>query len=233
MQNFSSFRCYSTATLFERVLDIGSGDNPHPRADVILDSNFSNEHRWGNLKREKPLVLGHVEQLPFRTKAFDVALCFHVLEHVRDPIKAASEFERVAWRGICEVPTLYGDVLFQPYSGHRWVFARSGDGLIYADHPGELSRFSTVETTLFLLRRNYLFQAAFLADRAAFRTRIHWNVTFPIRKVQLEDIIRAYVVAINDTNQSGAIKETILRMLGYVLDLGAAGLRRGIRRIVR
>ena len=54
-------------------------------------------------------VLGPAEELPFRDAVFDGALCLNVLEHVRDPFRAAREIARVMKpdaRLYCVVPFL-------------------------------------------------------------------------------------------------------------------------------
>jgi SAM-dependent methyltransferase len=232
MSDFSSYRCHSTALLSDLVLDIGSGDNPHPRADVILDLSQSDEHRWAALRLDSRLVFGDVENLPFRNKEFDVALCFHVLEHVRDPVRAVREIQRVARRGICEMPTLYGDLFFQPYFGHRWVFARDGAQLIFAQHPVSIACIETVETTLFLLKHNRLFRAAFLADTQAFRVRFHWSDTIPIKEVSLAEVVDAAATSIKSAGEAGAITETLSRFYSYTLDRSSAAWRRAFRKVI-
>jgi SAM-dependent methyltransferase len=60
-------------------------------------------------------VLGVAEVLPFRDGAFDAVLSIAVLEHVRDPFRAAAEIVRVLKPGgklICAVPFL------QPLHGY-------------------------------------------------------------------------------------------------------------------
>ncbi len=226
--NFSSYRCSSGASLLDRVLDIGSGDNPHPRADVYLDSSLSDSNRWGPLRRDCNLILGELESLPFRDKSFDIALCFHVLEHVNDPIKAAGEIQRVAKRGIIEMPTLYSDLLFQPFEHHRWIFARDGNDVIFSPHPIQLTNINSTESTLALLRCNKLFRAAFLADEAIFRVRHHWQDTIRLRQSSFEEVCQASKLAVQNCRED-AFMQTLRRLGGYFSDVGCAKLRQVFR----
>lgn len=68
------------------VLEVGAGGNPYPRANVLLDAMESTiERNEYNLIKDRPLVLGLCEELPFKDKAFDFIIASHVLEHTSDP----------------------------------------------------------------------------------------------------------------------------------------------------
>lgn len=105
------------------VLDIGSGDKPFWRADVIVDKYLKDDqqrHSGSMLyDKNKIFVEGDVERLPFKDKTFDFVICAHLLEHVENPDKALSEIIRVAKKGYIEVP--FGIVdLFAPFPPHLW-----------------------------------------------------------------------------------------------------------------
>jgi len=118
-------------TRTDLVLDIGSGNDPHPRADILLDFKFENIDRPFELVRDdRPLLIANVEALPFKDKTIDFAICSHVLEHIHKPQKALDEIARVAKAGyietpsenmqkICDVPT------------HKWFIRREGNKLIF------------------------------------------------------------------------------------------------------
>jgi SAM-dependent methyltransferase len=79
----------------ELVLEIGSGDRPNPRSDVLLDRYIDdNTERGGNLKIDRPLIVADAEQLPFKDGAFDYIVCFHILEHMPDPARLVREPDR-------------------------------------------------------------------------------------------------------------------------------------------
>ena len=91
------------------VLDVGSGDKPSWRADVLLDRYAGAEHAAQRSGRaaarvSRPLFDADAADMPFRDDAFDYAICSHVLEHVWDPAAVAAELSRVARAGYIEVP---------------------------------------------------------------------------------------------------------------------------------
>src|SRR5437870_3247712 len=77
------------------VLDVGSGSNPHPAADILLERYIDTKHRYDQLVADRPIVLGDACKMPFRDKAFDYIIAFHVLEHVRTPETFLKELVRV------------------------------------------------------------------------------------------------------------------------------------------
>lgn len=101
------------------VLEVGSGGNPYARANVLLDAfEVTRQRHWVPLKADRPTVLGFVEHLPFRDKAFDFIIASHVLEHSADPAGFLGELQRVGRAGYIEVPDALMERLI-PYSDHR------------------------------------------------------------------------------------------------------------------
>jgi len=93
----------------ELVVDIGGGDQPHWRADVIVDKfpegdRASQRFLGGSMSPDRPVFVVDAGDLPFRTGTFDYAVCSHTLEHVPDPKAAVEEMCRVAKRGYIELP---------------------------------------------------------------------------------------------------------------------------------
>lgn len=126
------------------VLDVGSGNDPHPRADVLVDKFVQDDReRQHRLVVDRPMVGGDLEALPFRDQAFDFVIASHVLEHVTDPARAAAELQRVAKRGYVETPAEFGGKLLD-LPGHRWYVREEGDRLVFtgksvAMHDGHLN----------------------------------------------------------------------------------------------
>ena len=104
-----------------RVLDVGSGAFPNPRADVCCDLlPDDDEHRNGVAAViDRPFVIGDVTALPFRDGAFDFVIASHIAEHVEDPAAFCAEMSRVATAGYIETPSPLGDrLLHEDY--HLW-----------------------------------------------------------------------------------------------------------------
>ncbi len=114
------------------VLEVGSGGNPYPRSNVLLDAfEETRERHWAPLVIDRPFVWGFVEKLPFKTGAFDFLIASHVLEHSTAPEKTLAEFQRVARAGYIEVPDAFLERV-NPYKDHRLeITLRNGTLQIY------------------------------------------------------------------------------------------------------
>lgn len=101
------------------VLEVGSGGNPYPRANILLDAyENTRERHWVPLATDRPTALGFVENLPFKDHAFDFVIAAHVLEHSTDPVRFLAELQRVAKAGYIEVPDAFMERI-NPYKDHR------------------------------------------------------------------------------------------------------------------
>ena len=90
------------------VLEVGSGGNPYFRSNVLIDAYYdSRERHYKKLISDRPIVLGFVENLPFKNNSFDFVIASHVLEHSKDPEKFLSEIQRVSRSGYIEVPDAF------------------------------------------------------------------------------------------------------------------------------
>ena len=101
------------------VLEVGSGGNPYPRSNVLLDAyEETRERHWETLIHDRSTVLSFGENLPFKDKVFDFVIAAHVLEHTPHPEKFLAELQRVANAGYIETP----DALMErinPYKDHK------------------------------------------------------------------------------------------------------------------
>ncbi len=114
------------------VLDIGSGNDPHPRADILLDSKSSDDidRPFKLLKDKRPFVVADIEALPFKDKTIDFIICSHVLEHIEDPSKALDEMVRVGKRGYIETPSIYAQKLCD-VPAHKWFVKKQENVLFF------------------------------------------------------------------------------------------------------
>lgn len=132
-----------------RVLDVGGWAKPLPRADVVLDLlPYATRGLYGAeddtperftadtwIQRD---ICDH-EPWPFADDAFDLAVCSHTLEDVRDPVWVCHELSRVAKAGYVEVPAPVEELTWGvhgPWAGwthHHWITEREDDA---AGRPG-------------------------------------------------------------------------------------------------
>jgi SAM-dependent methyltransferase len=115
------------------VLDVGSGDKPHWRADVLVDRYVGADHAGQRSGRStarvsRPLFDADAAALPFADRAFDYAICSHVLEHVPDPAGVVAELTRVATAGYIEVPEAASAKILD-FPSHLWWCRREGEVL--------------------------------------------------------------------------------------------------------
>jgi SAM-dependent methyltransferase len=113
------------------VLDVGSGDKPHWRADVLLDRYPGDEHggqRSGasSARVDRPLFDADAADMPFADKVFDFAICSHTLEHVERPDAVVAELARVAKAGYIEVPEAASAKIVDFPSHLWWVTLEDG-----------------------------------------------------------------------------------------------------------
>jgi uncharacterized protein YbaR (Trm112 family) len=157
------------------VLEVGAGANPYPRANVLLDGFESSIERYdSDLIRDRPLVLGVCENLPFRNQAFDFVIASHVLEHTDQPEQFLAELMRVARAGYIETP----DALFEkmcPFMFHRLEVAeRNGTLLIRKKTAWENDK---EVATLFASRLSHdkHFAHMYRLHPDSFYTRYYWS----------------------------------------------------------
>lgn len=120
----------------DRVLEIGPGNSPHPRANVLLERAFDEDEALkqrggtGILETSKTIVFYDGGCFPFEDDAFDYVICSHVIEHVDDVEFFCSEMFRVAKRGYLEYPTLYYEYLYN-FSVHTQLINFCAEELRY------------------------------------------------------------------------------------------------------
>lgn len=143
-----------------KVVDVGGGAAPFPRADYVIDAlsfesaglgSHGNSHQMlktpprYNRQRWTQIDLCERRPWPFEDKFFDHAICSHLLEDVRDPIWVCSELQRVAKAGYIEVPSRVEEQskgVENPrhagYYHHRWLITSEGGAIQFRHKPHAL-----------------------------------------------------------------------------------------------
>ena len=118
------------------VLEIGSGHNPHPRADILCDRFLeSDAERPGSLVIDRPLIQADAQLLPFRPHTFDYIIARHVLEHVEEPGLFFGELMRVGSSGYIETPSMIWERLHPARTYHRWYVLLEQDTILMIPKP--------------------------------------------------------------------------------------------------
>jgi hypothetical protein len=139
------------------VVDVGGGAAPFPRADYVIDAmpyGKLGAGSDGNIHKRLGISPRYSEDRwiqtdlcdrhpwPIADRAFDFAICSHLLEDVRDPIWVCSELRRIAKAGYIEVPSRVVEqskgVENPRHAGfyhHRWLITRDRNRLEFRHKP--------------------------------------------------------------------------------------------------
>jgi hypothetical protein len=128
----------------DRVLDVGGWAEVFPRANVVLDAN-----PYATRKIVHPDIAEHFTDASwfrgdictadawarFQDKEFDVTVCSHTLEDVRDPLFVCRQLIRVSKAGYIEVPSPFRETCkidpgdsYAGYDHHRWIVDTDSSG---------------------------------------------------------------------------------------------------------
>ena len=154
----------------DRVLDVGGGAKPFPRADAVVDMLSYD----GFLSRNPEPAAYRFDRQAWFTgdicdaevwlhipdQAYDFAICSHTLEDVRDPLYVCSQLLRVARAGYIETPSRFrecaktqADDLIIGWGHHRWFIEVEDGTLFFKQKNPELHRFDFLGEA----RRGYAF----------------------------------------------------------------------------
>jgi uncharacterized protein YbaR (Trm112 family) len=157
------------------VLDVGAGQAPHPRADVVVEKYVVDSFERARglaLVLGKPLVVADAEALPFADGSFSYAIASHVLEHAINPRRFADELSRVGEAGFVQVPSSASEVVFGwPY--HPWLIQLHGEMLVFA--PKEFDPPTGGEDMHAAFRESPLVRLGWAAHRSRWHHSVHWR----------------------------------------------------------
>lgn len=203
------------------VLEVGSGGNPYARSNVLLDAyEVTRQRHWAPLKVDRPLVLGFVENLPFRDGAFDFVIASHVLEHSSHPERFLAELQRVARAGYIEVPDAFMERI-NPYRDHRLEVSVRDRRLVIRKKPAQCLDPELVE--LYEHRAKPLIAGKLIPQHPfAFHVRHYWEncIEFTIVNPEVRsdwDSAEDSSSAAHASSQPGGWRSIALNMLRAVL----------------
>jgi hypothetical protein len=157
------------------VLEVGSGGNPFPRANVLLDAyEVTRERNFDPLVRDRPLALGMIERLPFRDDAFDFVIACHVVEHAIDVEACLAEMQRVARAGYIECPDAFFERI-NPYRDHRQEITQRGGELRIAPKQRWIKDADVVELYEAQVKATRSWMQHLRSNAFAFHMRLFWS----------------------------------------------------------
>jgi uncharacterized protein YbaR (Trm112 family) len=163
------------------VLEVGGGQHPHPRADVVVDKYVVDDFeraRGEQLNLSRPLVVADGEQLPFADDVFSYSIASHVLEHARDPARFACELSRVSAAGYVQVPSREAELSFG-WPFHPWLIDLDAGALVF--EPRGDRRAMAGDALHRLYATSPLFRLAFGAHEGVWHHTVHWAGRLPVR----------------------------------------------------
>ena len=178
----------------DKVLEIGPGAGPHPRADVFLELKLESEEEYKKqfgqdkkLQTDKEVVFYDGKTFPFADKQFDYVICSHVLEHVPDVEGFLSEIFRVGKKGYLEYPLITYEYLFN-YDVHFNFLKWNGQKLFYKKKDStHLNEFRPVQAFfLETLQKDY--DTYFKKIPQFFIEGFEWDRPFEISKADELDV---------------------------------------------
>jgi predicted SAM-dependent methyltransferase len=137
-----------------KVLEVGPGPYPFPRADVVVDRDPANLEGLGG---REVICADFADGLPqFTDKEFDYVYCSHVLEHVEDPLACAKTLSRIAKRGTIVMPSAIKEGLFAfEEPTHQWLVLphpTEGAPPVFVRHSPSIEQLKDIEIQRSLCR---------------------------------------------------------------------------------
>jgi uncharacterized protein YbaR (Trm112 family) len=160
------------------VLDVGAGQEAHPRADVIVDKYVVDDFERGNvLDLSKALVVADGHALPFADDAFAYAIAAHVVEHATDPVRFAAELSRVAEAGFVQVPSRESELTFG-WRFHPWLVDMTDGTLVFNPRGDAEAPLGPFFHRVFA--ESSMLGVWFGANRDIWHHTVHWTGSFAV-----------------------------------------------------
>jgi SAM-dependent methyltransferase len=164
---------------WERVLDVGSGHNPHKRADVLAERYIEKDVQRGGKfdSGDREVVRSDIEELPFADGVFDFSFATHVVEHVNDPGAALNELSRVPDRGYVECPSVFLELLHPTRPYHWWLVFEIDRTLVFKRRPDDIDTqiFDDLFENAGLVSQSLPYYAFYKQYEPLFRVQHRWS----------------------------------------------------------
>ena len=158
----------------EIVIDIGAGNNPILRANILVDKYVKTDiERYSGIIIDRPFVNADGEALPFKDKSIDFVYCSHVLEHIPNPEVFLSEIQRVGKRGLIVTPR--GDFeKLDPRRMHLWYISNLDEKLVLVQKQ-QWDEFPEISRYFYKITAMKDFQKLYTRNFDYFNTAYHWE----------------------------------------------------------
>lgn len=158
----------------EIVLDIGAGNNPIMRANILVDKYVKTDiERYSGLIIDRPFINADGEALPFKDKSIDFVYCSHVLEHIPHPEVFLHEIQRVGKRGLIVTPN--GDFeKLDPRRMHLWNISNQ-DGKLVLVQKQQWDEFPEISRYFYKITAIKEFQKLYSKNFNFFNTSYQWE----------------------------------------------------------
>jgi len=116
----------------ELVLEIGSGNNPFIRSDILCDKfPFSSYERstCSQIVIDRPFVIADAIHLPFKDKSINFIYCSDLAEYLEHPHIFFVECMRVSHKGVIITPSMLAEQLFG-WDFHAVMYTYENEKLI-------------------------------------------------------------------------------------------------------
>jgi len=171
----------------DTVVDIGSGNNPIFRADILVDRYIvSDTERYSRIVIDRPMVNANGSRLPFKENSVDFVYCSHLLEHIPNPAALLSEIERIGRRGIIVTP--YRDYeKLDPRKMHLW-YIWCENNVLQIEQKDEWDEYPDISRYFYRITELAGFWKLYSKNYSLFNTEYSWEDEIHYNIVQKSEI---------------------------------------------
>jgi uncharacterized protein YbaR (Trm112 family) len=156
------------------VLDIGSGNKPIFRANILVDKYLDTDlERSSRIIIDRPMVCADGEHLPFRDKSIDFIYCGHLVEHITNPEAFLEELGRVGKRGLIISPNGDGDKAHSE-ACHLW-YIWNKDGKLLLKQKREGNEYPDIRSFILRMISGKGFWKFYYKNFEVFNTIFPWK----------------------------------------------------------